>query len=125
MSPAGAPAGADAQAAGTGEVSTGEITLAFDQATVDLDALQRSAYAVAAEMTVDIRVSGADYVCTLFPRRRDGAGDEMRHRFRAEVNDQLLRARIARETEPLRNLVFALAFSQTGLAEDEAEAGSA
>ena len=51
-------------------VPSAEIMLVFDQATVDLDALQRSAYAVAAEMTVDIRVCGADYVCTLFPRGR-------------------------------------------------------
>lgn len=98
-----------------------EITLAFDQATVDLDALQRSAYAVAAEMTVDIRASGAEYACTLFPRQRDSDGEELKHRFRAEVNDQILRIRIARETEPLRNLVFALAFSRTGLAEADAE----
>jgi His-Xaa-Ser system protein HxsD len=104
---------------GNGVPSAGDggITLAFDQATVDLDALQRSAYAVAAEMTVDIRGSGADYVCTLFPRAAEAAAEELRHRFRAEVNDQILRARIAKETEPLRNLVFALAFSQTGLVE--------
>lgn len=119
MSPAGGPPGVDSQAAGAGEVNDGEVTLAFDQATVDLDALQRSAYAVAAEMTVDIRISGADYACTLFPRKRDATGDEMKHRFRAEVNDQILRVRIAKETEPLRNLVFALAFSQTGLVETE------
>ena len=112
MSPGGGAPGAGA----------GEITLAFDQATVDLDALQRSAYAVAAEMTVDIRVSGTDYACTLFPRRPDAAADELRHRFRAEVNDQILRARIAKETEPLRNLVFALAFSRTGLVEAGEEA---
>jgi His-Xaa-Ser system protein HxsD len=92
--------------------------LAFAQATVDLDALQRSAYAVAAEATVDIRVSDADYVCTLFPRRGETDAEELRHRFRAEVNDQILRARIAKETDPLRNLVFALAFSRTGLVED-------
>jgi His-Xaa-Ser system protein HxsD len=102
-------------ASGTGD---GAITLAFDQATVDLDALQRSAYAVAAEVTVDIRDSGADYVCTLFPRRGETDAEELRHRFRAEVNDQILRARIAKETDPLRNLVFALAFSRTGLVED-------
>jgi His-Xaa-Ser system protein HxsD len=102
--------------------SAGEITLIFDQATVDLDALQRSAYALAAAMTVDIRVSGRDYVCTLFPRH-PGVDDEPNHRFRMEVNDQILRSRIAKETEPLRNLVFALAFSQTGLADggDEGE----
>ena len=45
--------------------------LVFDQATVDLDALQRSTYAVAAQMTVDIRVSGSDYVCTFFPRGQE------------------------------------------------------
>jgi len=117
MSPAGGVPGA-----GAGATGAGEITLAFDQATVDLDALQRSAYAVAAEMTVDVRVSGADYACTLFPRKRDATGDELKHRFRAEVNDQILRVRIAKETEPLRNLVFALAFSQTGLADADAEA---
>ncbi len=99
---------------GTGDE---EITLAFDQSTVDLDALQRSAYAVAGDMTVDIRVAGTDYACALFPRRRDADADELRHRFRAEVNDQILRVRIAKETGPLRNLVFALAFSQTGLVE--------
>jgi His-Xaa-Ser system protein HxsD len=102
-------------------IGSDEITLAFDQATVELDALQRSAYAVAAEMTVDIRVSGTDYVCTLFPREQYAADGELKHRFRSEVNDQILRVRIAKETEPLRNLVFALAFSRTGLIEADAE----
>jgi His-Xaa-Ser system protein HxsD len=122
MSPAGGAPGAGAEATGAGEPGAAAITLAFDQATVDLDALQRRAYAVAAEMTVDIRVFGADYVCTLFPRKRDTTDDELKHRFRAEVNDQILRVRIAKETEPLRNLVFALAFSQTGLVKADAEA---
>lgn len=94
-----------------------EVTLVFDQATVDLDALQRSTYALAAELTADIRVHGEDYVCTLYRRKQDLTDDELKHRFRAEVNDQVLRVRIARETEPLRNLVFALAFSKTGLSE--------
>jgi His-Xaa-Ser system protein HxsD len=112
MSAEGGVPGTPAEAA-----CSGEFTLVFDRGTVDLDALQRSAYAVAAEMTADIRISGNDYVCTLFPRKRDRVADELKHRFRAEVNDQILRLRIAQETEPLRNLVFALAFSQTGLAE--------
>lgn len=121
MSRAGGARRAGTEAAGADASGAVEVTLAFDQATVDLDALQRSAYAVTAEMTVDIRACGAEYLCTLFPRTRDLAGEELKHRFRAEVNDQILRVRIAKETEPLRNLVFALAFSQTGLAETEAE----
>jgi hypothetical protein len=35
------------------------------------------------------------------------------------VLDQDLRASIARETEPVRNAVLALAFSRTGLQENE------
>lgn len=101
----------------------GAMTLTFDRAVADLDALQRSAYAMAADVTVDVRVAGVEYVCALFPRHQETSADELKHRFRAEVNDQILRARIARETEPLRNLVFALAFSQTGLVEAEGEAG--
>lgn len=106
----GAPGAGDAAA---------EVTLVFDQAVVDLDALQRSVYALAAELTADIRIDGTDYVCTLFPRRQDVTDDELKHRFRAEVNDQVLRVRIAKQTEPLRNLVFALAFSRTGLSAEE------
>ena len=120
MSPATGAPSADGEA--TEAARRQEVTLVFDQATVDLDALQRSSYAMAAEVTVDIRASGDDYVCTLFPRKREIADEELKHRFRAEVNDQILRVRIARETEPLRNLVFALAFSQTGLADAEGTA---
>ena len=71
MSRAGGARRAGTEVAGADASGAVEVTLAFDQATVDLDALQRSAYAVAAEMTVDIRACGADYVCTLFPRTRD------------------------------------------------------
>lgn len=101
------------------DVYARRLTLTFDRATVDLDALQRAAYALAAVLTVDIRTSDVGFSCTLFLRGPGETADELAHRFRAEVNDQVLRARIARETEPLRNLVFALAFSRTGLADTE------
>ena len=112
----------DVPAASIQPTAAEEILVVCDQATVDLDALQRSAYALAAQMTVDIRVSGSSYACTLFPREHAPAADELKHRFRSEVNDQILRARISKETEPLRNLIFALAFSQTGLADGQTDA---
>ena len=92
----------------------------FDRATVRLDALQKAAYAIATLATVDIRSSGDEYVCTLFPRDTRVDPDDLAHRIRSEVIDQTLRLRIAQDTEPLRNLIFALAFSQTGLAGTEA-----
>lgn len=97
------------------------LTVTFDQATIQLDALQRAVYAVADVMTVDIAVSGGRFVCTLYARNRADDEDELAHRLRAEVIDQTLRLRIAEQTEPLRNLIFALAFSRTGLGDGEEE----
>jgi His-Xaa-Ser system protein HxsD len=94
--------------------------VSFDRATTELDALQRAAYATADLMTVTITASDDNYVCELFPRSPGADLAGLAHRMRSEVIDQVLRLRIAKETEPLRNLIFALAFSQTGLAEAEA-----
>ena len=91
------------------------LTVTFDMSTISLDALQRAAYAVTDLMTVDITASDGTFVCTLYPRNRTDDVDELAHRLRAEVIDQTLRLRIAAQTEPLRNLIFALAFSETGL----------
>ena len=91
----------------------------FDRSTVTLDALQRAAYTLAALMSVDIRCVEDDYVCRLFPCSVGADPAELSHRLRREVLDQTLRARIGEQTEPIRNLIFALAFSRTGLAGDE------
>lgn len=96
----------------------GQVQVSFDQCTMSLDALQRAAYALADIMTVDITAVGDRYLCTLYPRQRRGDPAELPHRFRNEAIDQTLRLRIGEQTEPLRNLIFALAFSRTGLSED-------
>jgi His-Xaa-Ser system protein HxsD len=95
------------------------VEISFDRNTTELDALQRAAYAVADLMTVDIRASATDYICMLFPRRAGLDEAALKHRIRTEVIDQTLRLRIAKETEPIRNLIFAMAFSETGLAGGE------
>jgi His-Xaa-Ser system protein HxsD len=95
------------------------LEIAFDRSTVELDALQRAAYAVAHVMTVNISTSPDGYSCRVFPRNQHSDSAEIAHQLRSEVIDQTLRLRIAAETEPLRNLVFALAFSQTGLSDNE------
>ena len=93
--------------------------VSFDRSTVTLDALQRAGYALAALMSVDIRCVDDDYVCRLYPCSVGADPAELSHRIRREVLDQMLRARIGQQTEPIRNLIFALAFSRTGLAGDE------
>jgi His-Xaa-Ser system protein HxsD len=100
------------------EAEGSSVHVEFDRATVDLDAIQRAAYALAAGMTIDISMAGPKYVCTLYPRGSTTSAEDLGHALRSEVNDQTLRQRIANETEPLRNLIFALAFSETGLTDD-------
>ena len=99
-------------------MTTPQVQISFERATVELEALQRAVYALAAVMTVDVAVDGARYLCTVHPRSPATEANELLHRLRAEVNDQSLRVRIARQTAPLRNLIFAVAFSRTGLADD-------
>jgi His-Xaa-Ser system protein HxsD len=95
-------------------------TLIFDESTVTLDAVQRAAYALAGCATVNVRAVDGGWACDVHPR--DGfEPHEVEHRLRNEVIDQVLRARIAAETEPVRNLVLALAFSRTGLSGEPRE----
>jgi His-Xaa-Ser system protein HxsD len=89
----------------------------FDRATVELDAIQRAAYALAATMTLDIVAAGSQYACKVCPRDVKTTSADLAHLLRTEVNDQILRRRISAETAPLRDVIFALAFSQTGLVE--------
>ncbi|HEX4060720.1 MAG TPA: hypothetical protein VHY58_06820 [Streptosporangiaceae bacterium] len=96
-----------------------QTQVSFDRATIDLDALQRAVYAVADIMSVDIAAEGDRFMCTLYSREREADLGALAHRLRTEAIDQTLRLRLAKETGPLRNLIFALAFSKTGLTEDE------
>jgi hypothetical protein len=75
-------------------------SVTFDRETIQLNALQRAAYAVASLMTVDITESGDKYVCTLFPRDSAADPDILAHRIRSEVIDQTLRLRIVALLSP-------------------------
>lgn len=84
----------------------------FDAATVTIDALQRATYRMSDRISVDIR-SGDTIECTIHL----GTGmdiDAVLSDFRNEVLDQVLRERIRNEAAAARNLILALAFSNTG-----------
>ncbi|HUR47911.1 MAG TPA: hypothetical protein VMY88_00070 [Acidimicrobiales bacterium] len=82
-----------------------------------LEAVERAAYALSASVTLDFArdPEAPDVlVCTLHPRVGD-PDEELLHRFRQEVTDQVLRVRIGEQTAPVRDLIYAVAFSRTGL----------
>ena len=93
-----------------------QFELVWDKATTPLEAIDRALYALADRLTGSVVEADGQWLVALYPRTQQSV-DVLRHRFRQEVNDQVLRVRIAARTDPLRNLVFALAFSRSGLAE--------
>lgn len=94
-----------------------ETSISFDPAATSVDAIQRAAYRLSDRVSIEIdvgeRISVVLHLCT------DDALDECVSDFRNEVLDQTLRERIRLESEAARNLILAMAFSQTGLLGDE------
>lgn len=94
----------------------------WSKATVPLEALERALYALADRATGTIRDAGDVWRVDLHPRVHIDDVEALTHALRQEVNDQKLRLSIATRTDPIRNLVFALAFSRSGLVESGSEA---
>ncbi len=102
----------------TGEsVDDAALRMSFDRRTVNLEALQQAAYALSAELSMEIRVQeDENFRCEVFARTAGADPAELAHLVRQEVNDQQLRIVIEQRTGALRDLVFAVAFSRTGVA---------
>lgn len=97
------------------------LRVAFDARVYALPAIKKAAYRFLKVFNTDITQEGDAWICKLrFTQSADAEAVERAERdFRTEVLDQDLRASIARETEPIRNAVLALAFSRTGLQGNE------
>jgi His-Xaa-Ser system protein HxsD len=93
-----------------------EAEVTFDATAHSADAIQRAAYKFLPEFSLDLTNASDQFRCTL--RFTDTADVEsVVDDFRKEVLDQTLRERIRSETEDVRNLILALAFSKTSLAD--------
>lgn len=81
-----------------------------------MDAVQRALYRLSDRTSGEVRVIDGRIRCTLHP----GSDDEndlvsLLADLNNEVLDETLRARIRDQTADVRNLILALAFSNTGL----------
>lgn len=94
------------------------LSLTWDKRTVALEAIERALYALADQITGSVADGGDSWSLTAHPRHARADHSSLAHRVRQEVNDQSLRIRIAARTDPIRNLVFALAFSRSGLVDE-------
>jgi His-Xaa-Ser system protein HxsD len=97
------------------------VELAFDAASHSADAIQRAAYRFCDRISIELVSDMAEYRCIL-----KGVGDAnldaLIGDFRTEVLDQVLRERIRGETEPIRTMILAQAFSKTGVVDPQGPA---
>jgi His-Xaa-Ser system protein HxsD len=97
---------------------TREVT--FDADAYSVDAIQRALYKLSDRLSGDVRRSEGLYSCRLRAEATDDdAVERLVAAFQMEVLDETLRERIRVETSEVRNLILALAFSNTGLVDDE------
>jgi His-Xaa-Ser system protein HxsD len=93
-----------------------DAQLTLDAGAHPADIVQRAAYRFSDVLTVEIGRDADALICKVYARDPDRLGTAV-HDLRAEIVDQVLRARIRDETQDVRNLVLAVAFSRTGLVE--------
>lgn len=93
--------------------------LSWSKQTTPLEAIERALYALADQLTGVVSASADAWDAEVHPRSANADQAALAHRIRQEVNDHTLRLRIAERTDPIRNLVFAMAFSRSGLAAAE------
>jgi His-Xaa-Ser system protein HxsD len=96
-----------------------ERVASFDRAGHSIDAVQRAAYRLSDRLSCEIVSTDAAIEVRLAISDENADPDGLMSEFRNEVLDQVLRERIRDETADVRNLVLALAFSRTGLAETD------
>lgn len=96
-----------------------ERTVSFDRAAQSLDAVQRAVYRLSDRISCDIAETGETIEVTVHIPGEDKDSEAVIADLRNEVLDQVLRERIRTETEDVRKLVLAMAFSKTGLTGDD------
>jgi len=92
------------------------MKLNLNEEIYSLEATQKAAYRFIDRLTVLIEKVDQELICDIEPvRGQEPKFEEHIADFKRELLDQQLRKQIKEETEPVRNLILAYAFSRTGL----------
>jgi len=98
-----------------------KVDVTFDSAAFSLDAVKTACYKFLDRFTPDIELCEGKIICHLSidDKFSEAAVNANVDDLKKEVLDQDLRLKLKAETEPIRNLILAHAFSKTGLIADE------
>ena len=102
------------------------LTVAFDGKVYSLNAVKKAAYKHVHAFTTDISVVNEEIRCLINFEQpvAEEQGLRLTNEFKKEVLDQDLRERLKVETEAVRNVILAHAFSRTGLISNEPVSGN-
>lgn len=97
------------------------ISVNFDSRVFSLIAVKKAAYKYIDSFSADITLTNDEVRCSLklTSPRSDESFVRLVDDFKKEVLDQDLREQLKVETEPVRNLILAHAFSKTGIINHE------
>lgn len=98
-----------------------QILVRFDDRVISLSAAKKASYKYMNSFSVDFDLKEHEILCTLTitPPTTKESFLKLSEDFKKEALDQDLREQVKRETEQIRNLIFALAFSKTGIVGNE------
>ena len=106
-------------------MSSGEgrdLLFDLDAAVFRLAAVKKAAYKFGGRCHIDIRLANATTIrVVLRPKTEGDATAALAGEFRNEVLDQELREVVGEETQAVRNLILAQAFSRTSLLDPPGE----
>jgi His-Xaa-Ser system protein HxsD len=96
----------------------GRIELVFDLNVYDMDVIKKASYRFIDQFSIDISLrDDTQILCAVSypPSKSFESVEHMVSEFKKEILDQDLRKQIRLETEGVRNLILAHAFSKTSL----------
>jgi His-Xaa-Ser system protein HxsD len=105
----------------TNQTANSEYLVPFDLRLHSITAVKKAAYRYSDRFVTDFELKDQELLCRLrFTQQRSEDGFQRAiDDFKKEALDQDLRERLKAETEPVRNLILAHAFSKTGISGDE------
>jgi His-Xaa-Ser system protein HxsD len=102
-----------------------DIVIEFDRSTQSIEALREAAYRIIRDASCQIEIEGGRYLCRLTPKRTRSpspdSGESLPRHFLDLVTDENLREKIAAETNGVRDVILALAFSALAAKQEYAD----
>lgn len=97
-------------------------SLKFEKSIYSIDSFQKAAYRLSSFITIEIDTSSDLHNVITINGNKNTSEEQLAvsiENFKKFVNDESLREKLKKETEPIRNLILGIAFSKTNLKSDE------